>query len=510
MILSISKVYNTWQPEPLGPNSIEGRQGIEGYYLLAHIDKLKWEEPKPEPLVEKSMASLRKTLKAVWNDQTAFPAGSPNRIAWDQWSHKYILPEVANDPNQNETELYIAHLARRGVAYKSPLNLILFNKNSENNARSWELADASEVIDNEFEYPYVLQAAMNSVRTELQQDPLEPRLTAITDNLLSSHIDTFETKTNTFYKALATTRGGFTVEAIKVMIKRFYSYDACGYAVSGSKAILAETVLRWGMSFVSVFYRGLRAVAQTRLNRLITQPTCTEEEENLVIKEIKFNDITREITQKDANSFLENQTLTNNALAGILDLFRNRDNRICEAHKDVHSGEKHYSILKNSLFIPQSFLVDLLEGTLNEGWVDLYNFSTFSKYHKAFCLFEKEGLFSLIVLNITEKKIFLVDPRLEPTSELPNSAKELLTVILTRLKDVQASMQYEFNDWSALTKAPNMYYENATPEDNGIFHVLAVLYFLVVDVPVYFNRELTGIFRDNFAYWLLMDGQLPI
>ena len=511
MILLISKVYNTWQPEPFWPNSIEGRQGIEGYYLLAHIDKLSWEEPKPEPLVETSMASLRKTVKAVRNDQAAFPAGSSNRMAWDRWSHQYILPEVVNDPNQNETELYKEHLARRGVAYKSPLKYILFNEKSENNARNWDLADASKVINKEFEYPYVLQAAMNSVRTELQQDPLEPRLTAITDNLLSSNIDKFETKTNTFYKALTTTtRGGITIEMIKAMIKRFYSYDACGYAVSGSKAILAETVSRWGISFVSVFYRELREVAQTRLTRLITQPTCTEEEENQVIKEIKFRDVTRKITQKDASSFLYNQILTDNALGGILDLFRKRDDRICEAHKDVHYGEKHYAIFKNCLFIPQSFLFDLLKGTLNDGWVNFYNLSTFSKCHKAFCLYEKEGVFSLVVLNITEKKIFLVDPRLEPSLELPNSSKELLNMILTRLTAVQASIQYEFNDWSALTKAPNMYYENGPPEDNGIFHVLAVLYFLVVDVPVYYNRELIEIIRHNFAFWLLMDGELPI
>ena len=77
-------VYNTWQPEPTGINSIVERQGIEGMYILPHISKLKWEDPGPEPLVEGSMAALRQTVLSI-RKENVFAMNGKNKFKRQTW-----------------------------------------------------------------------------------------------------------------------------------------------------------------------------------------------------------------------------------------------------------------------------------------------------------------------------------------------------------------------------------------------------------------------------------------
>lgn len=233
--LEAYKVYNTWQPEPVGQNKIEGREGIEGFYLLAHIDLLNWTTngPKVDTLHEGSMARLRQTITAVRKDPAVFPANSEKRKTWDEWQHKFVLPKVESDrcaSLEEETQKYISHLMRRGEAYRSPLKHILFLEGSENHARQWELADAKRNLNPDFysQIPYVLQVAMNSVRTEINPVPHMPRFTAETDVALFNNIQSFEEKLQPYYSSLKISRD-FTNDTLKNKIRRFVSYDACVY-----------------------------------------------------------------------------------------------------------------------------------------------------------------------------------------------------------------------------------------------------------------------------------------
>lgn len=266
---------------------------------------------------------------------------------------------------------------------------------------------------------------------------------------------------------------------------------------------------------MSVIYRILNETIGVALNKILTVPITTREDADYVVAEIE-NDtcrISRSITRRDVQCFLkEDNPISKNALLGILDLFKIRDRRIVDEHTDCHGNEKFYKPLLPSQYLPPSFISELLDGKEPAEWEVDYINSTFSNNHRVYCIYEKDGFFSLVVLDLTSKSIFLIDPRLQSGNNYTESSKLMLENILIHLKRIQNHLEYDFATWVVDSKTPFFtYYNDPIPQAaSGIFDVLCALYFLVVDVPVYFNRDQLGILRNNFAYWLLLDKELPL
>jgi hypothetical protein len=67
-----------------------------------------------------------------------------------------------------------------------------------------------------------------------------------------------------------------------------------------------------------------------------------------------------------------------------------------------------------------------------------------------------------------------------------------------------------FNDW-ALGIYPHQYFVGLSdiPEGGVAIHILAMIYFLVMDSPIFFDPPLIEIIRENFCYWLI-HGELPL
>ena len=57
--LEAKTVYNTWQPEPYGPNSFQGRQGVEGLFILIKIPDVQLDNIPMKPFVANSLELIR-------------------------------------------------------------------------------------------------------------------------------------------------------------------------------------------------------------------------------------------------------------------------------------------------------------------------------------------------------------------------------------------------------------------------------------------------------------------
>jgi len=57
--LEAKTVYNTWQPEPYGINSLPGRQGIEGFFILMKIPDVNLNNIPMKPFVENSLELIK-------------------------------------------------------------------------------------------------------------------------------------------------------------------------------------------------------------------------------------------------------------------------------------------------------------------------------------------------------------------------------------------------------------------------------------------------------------------
>jgi hypothetical protein len=103
-----------------------------------------------------------------------------------------------------------------------------------------------------------------------------------------------------------------------------------------------------------------------------------------------------------------------------------------------------------------------------------------------------------------------VNPHFDFASEIPPASLTFLQEILQNLKQCTRDLQIIFDDIDIVKKAPYIISNRVPEEENGTFDVLCILYFLVVSVPVYYDRRNIEHMRQNFAFWLLLDGSLPI
>lgn len=237
--LEAHKVYNTWQPEPYGANSIADRQGIEGFFLIKKIPNKAW---KPLELIEGSSEVLKKTFKEIQKEYV----GTQVLKDWEDWFNAFA-------PDNDDVNHYLRKLNTSKKPFLIPLNSMLSQSSMSVENNHWKPSNGLQIINPDFEYPAVLQAAMNSVVTEFTTRPHLPRLTAETDRDLQSEIEKFEDKAKLFYDNMET----FPKTNIIECVQRLVSFDGMFPSVAGSKKNLLKRIMRWGTNFVSTIYRDL-------------------------------------------------------------------------------------------------------------------------------------------------------------------------------------------------------------------------------------------------------------
>jgi hypothetical protein len=99
-------------------------------------------------------------------------------------------------PESDDEKEYLAKLKNakdiRNRTLKVPFSVILNQPSKYVQNPIWTPSSGNSIINPDFEYPVVLQAAMNSVVTEFNTRPHHPRLTAVTDGELLTWIEAFE------------------------------------------------------------------------------------------------------------------------------------------------------------------------------------------------------------------------------------------------------------------------------------------------------------------------------
>jgi len=237
--LEAYEVHNTWQPEAYGPNMNEGREGIEGCYLIKKVPDKKW---KLLELVDNSSEVIKRTMREVRKEYHQTPVFE----AWNDWYQMFA-------PESDNVDDYRRKMKKIGKQIRIPLMSIINDPTKYVESLRWTPSKGSELINPNFQYPAVLQAAMNSVVTELNRRAHPPRLTALTDRDLLDLIESFEDKTKHAYDALQT----LTKLKMKELINRLVSYEGSRPAVGGNKVELARRIVKWGTTFVATIYRDL-------------------------------------------------------------------------------------------------------------------------------------------------------------------------------------------------------------------------------------------------------------
>ena len=87
----------------------------------------------------------------------------------------------------------------------------------------------------------------------------------------------------------------------------------------------------------------------------------------------------------------------------------------------------------------------------------------------------------------------------------------MLESIIVKLEEALADpLSYDFSHWS-VELYPHTFIEPVQIQNgqcNGIY-TLAVLYFLVMNVPIYITLSTLDMIRSKFCYWIV-DESLPL
>lgn len=178
------------------------RAGIEGFYIMRGMPHVTANENlerflPPDTFSDPNIVqSIQKTLREV---RRRFDPQDDMEIcsSWNRWQ-EHVAP-LSNDATE-----YITRLQNSGISYHEPLKHILYDRAICLNGLEWEfkLDDIPRNANDGFEYPPVLAAAMNSVASEFNPHPGNPRVYSVNDQNLTASINRFRDSTQNYYRVV--------------------------------------------------------------------------------------------------------------------------------------------------------------------------------------------------------------------------------------------------------------------------------------------------------------------
>lgn len=505
-------LYCTWQPEAYGANSQVDRQGIEGTYILSNIPDGKI--PVLD-FVDQSQHYVTQFMKRI---RQTYEYGGDIRVEWDEW-YESIAPRLLPDADKIDTvvESAASYVIRLGLSDNedvrklvvSPMTRLLSSKVLKNNNQYWKISTTKEeVYDLTFTWPEQLKAAMNSVQTSLNKNPHAPRLSAVADQQLLEWRETFSTSTEPFFDRV---NESSTKDDIVAMVRRYISYSGEGMSYSSlNKSQLVTKMKSWSRAFFVSVFRPVNDSMQSLFSHTKDKLLSAHEAVEVATKIGEHV-----LTKKDIQTFLKTSynEVEKNVFDAFISMFAKRSTRICQSYQDVNSSSQYYKPRTRSLFFPSKFFEDVETLVTNRTdicsiLIEGQQFDKTKYYRFYFTVNLSEYMTGIVVLDFSKEKFYLLCPHLDN-----NSNREAYVVVFNPhiqsvVKYLDALLGFNFGTYE-VEIFPFQYFNFNQSDCPAQLEILLLLYFLEVEVPIWYHRELQlPVMKYNFCLYLL-NGEFP-
>ena len=171
------------------------------------------------------------------------------------------------------------------------------------------------------------------------------------------------------------------------------------------------------------------------------------------------------------------------------------------AFNAIHEGQDNVPKFKTSKFFNGEFISELLSGGIDPSkYFQLEDAFTIQLYHRIYCLHRTDNCLSIVFFDFMVKTLYFISPSLN-NEEWSGDIKAIMESIIVKLEEALADpLSYDFSDWS-VGLYPHKFVEPIqirNGECNGV-HTLAVLYFLVMNVPIHITFSTLELLRTNFV-----------
>jgi len=304
------ETYNTWMPEKDGPNSLEGRQGVEGFYILNNIPTTVVKGQTPYiPLSKIAVDYVRDASNSILH-HFRFDLGTQE--SWQKWINIY----VPRSYDVNEYQLQI--LRENPKSYRAiPFAHIILDRDKVANP-GFTLGNFTlgSVIDTTFTWPSILAAAMNSVVSSMNMHAQEPRLFVSSNDEDCYRWRLFKDSVEPYFTSLADLNNDDLVS----MLRRLVNYNGEIMSSTGSKEVIISKMKNFLHNVGLICCRQILKVNKDFVDSLFS----VERDEDVLVKIARRIDVSR----GDIKSFQKGSSLSINSVNAILELFRIRDEKL--------------------------------------------------------------------------------------------------------------------------------------------------------------------------------------
>jgi hypothetical protein len=517
--LEATTLHCCWYPTQF----CDSTRNIEGFYLLRNIphrDNLTLppcDFPDNVHLeIQLTIQEIRKTFD-VYDDQQI-------RNTWQKWDEEWA-------PKTSSATDYIAQMRSRGNLFHIPLKRVLLDKAVTMIIHDWSETDTITNINPDFKWPEVIAAAMNSVVSEFNLQPPNPRLYATNDIQLTDDIERFREKCNNYYDVYLY---GLSNVALKILMKRKVGYSGqimsstgfisylinnyfynkfTFYYIIGTKPTFIKKIKEFDVSFVTTIFKNLSPVNERFVKNKLRSEIRLLEAGNEIVSRIDNVEVSKQAIEclNIAKPF------TKEFMSIAIQLFRKHNLRICNSHHETNGGQHRYEQRKPSVFCSPDFF-NLLKEDPNSTTLPQYlqNIDWNASYRIYFpVLYNSENNrnddeWYLLVVDIIENKIYYVNPRCNmqsiPIDDFNRNKMQELRAIINPFLNHFITLHNGIWNVQALTQT---YYEVLQNNFDAGIYILNIIYFDVVQCPIYFDEQDIAKFRLQYCYWILNQA-LPI
>jgi len=158
----------------------------------------------------------------------------------------------------------------------------------------------------------------------------------------------------------------------------------------------------------------------------------------------------------------------------IVAMFQERDNSICRANHDQYMKKKNYHPLQRSLFHVCASVEEI---------ASIVVFGDPNAY-SSFIIFHHESKWKIIMLNISSKEIFFINPdnAVDDHWTLHSILRSINELYLPRLLGQD---QYNWN----MTRYEHQYYDAMERDEDSGIYIFGILLFLVQGMPIVFQKQ---------------------
>ena len=288
--------------------------------------------------------------------------------------------------------------------------------------------------------------------------------------------------------------------------------------LAGTKSAIIEALKRHDMDFVTVINKTLPPANQYFVElKMGTAVLASEAEKNYVLSKIESLPVTRGILRQ-----LQLGSHVGTVMDCTMKLFQCRSSRICECHREVNEAHDNYEPYRNSIFLPSAAFQDLRAQQFTPQQIiatyfrtsstcsgESLNMSNFKKIYFVSKAIDSFDIWVLYVVDLELHSINYLDPRRNSNSIVSedltihlNETRDMLSVLLrVLLSDNEGT-------WVCNVLSPYYFSPLINNYDSGLY-IIAAIYFLCAEVPLFFDHGTISRLRLNLAYWLLV-GELPI